>query len=150
MDIFGIGSAVKAAAEIYFNCARRTGRTTALIKTLKPGDRVYFASHDMSQWFKRRLREHGVEGVECEVWNMHRIEQNDKHQRCNGRAILDHTLIEALYLQAIDDKSKFIKQIEDAFSKHQSVDFPPPKFADIGDRRIFFRERMSVVKHVAD
>lgn len=112
MDIFGIGSAVKAAAEIYFNCARRTGRTTALIKTLKPGDRVYFASHDMSQWFKRRLREHGVEGVECVVWSKHCREM----KRCNGRAIFDHTLVEKIYLDGIDAQAEMIKRFQDDFS----------------------------------
>ncbi|MCU8000177.1 hypothetical protein [Shewanella sp. SM95] len=128
MDIFGIGSAVKAAAEIYFNCARRSGRTTALIKTLKPGDRVYFANYEMSQWFKRRLKADGVDGVECAVWNDHAV----KLARAKGRAIFDHTLIEDLYKKAIDDKAKLIKRIEDDFSGVEcviGVDHQPERFS---------------------
>lgn len=112
MDIFGIGSAVKAAAEIYFNCARRSGRTTALIKALKPGDRVYFSSYERTQSFNRRLKEVGVEGVECKVWGANSI----NHKRAKGRVIFDHELIEDLYIKAIKEQENFIKQSEDHFS----------------------------------
>lgn len=128
MDFFGIGNAVKAAAQVYFNCACRTGRTTALIKSLKPGDRVYFSNYEMSHWFKRRLKADGVEGVECEVWNDHAVKLN----RAKGRAIFDHTLIEDLYKKAIDDKAKLIKRIEDDFSGVQcviGVDHQPERFS---------------------
>lgn len=131
MDIFGIGSAVKAAAEIYFNCARRSGRTTALIKALKPGDRVYFSNYEMSQWFKRHLKAEGVEGVEgveCVVWNDHAV----KLKCAKGRAIFDHTLIEDLYRKAIEEQANFIKQREDHFSgvdRVFGIDQHPERFS---------------------
>lgn len=112
MDVFGIGSAVKAAVEIYFNCARRSGRTTALIKALKPGDRVYFSSYERTQSFNRRLKEVGVKGVECKVWDDRAI----NHKRAEGRVIFDHELIEDLYKKAIKEQENFIKQSEDYFS----------------------------------
>ena len=40
MDHFGIGAAIYGAARVYFQSARRTGRTTALLDGLKDGDRL--------------------------------------------------------------------------------------------------------------
>lgn len=40
MDHFGIGTALLGCAEVYFRCARRTGRTTSLVESLVSGDRV--------------------------------------------------------------------------------------------------------------
>ena len=44
MDHFGIGAAFRAMANVYITSARRTGRTTSLLESLKDGDRVVFAS----------------------------------------------------------------------------------------------------------
>lgn len=116
MDIFGIGSAVKAAVEVYFNCARRSGRTTGLIKQLKAGDTVYFSTQDMASWFRRRLENDGVEGVKCAVWNWNRTGTVVKS---SSRAIFHHSLVESLYREAIDDTAKTIARIEHELSLNE-------------------------------
>lgn len=116
MDIFGIGSAVKAATEVYFNCARRSGRTTGLIRQLKAGDTVYFSTQDMANWFSRRLKNEGVEGVKCAVWNWNRTGTVVKS---NSRAIFHHSVVESLYREAIDDTAKKIARIESELSLNE-------------------------------
>ena len=46
MDHFGIGAALLGAANIYFNSARQTGRTTSLIESVKDGDRIIVSHGD--------------------------------------------------------------------------------------------------------
>lgn len=116
MDIFGIGSAVKAAVEVYFNCARQSGRNTALISSLKVGDTVYFSTPDMANWFRKRLENDGVEGVKCAVWNWNRTGTVVKSK---SRAVFHHSVVESLYLEAIEDTAKMITRIEKSLSLNE-------------------------------
>jgi len=121
MDFFGIGNAIKACAKIYFRSAIQTGRTTALIHSLKEGDRVYFRKHEEAKWFERRLKDFGVQGVDCLAWSKIDVGVNFRQGKAKGNAVLDHMLIEEMYLKAIDDCSRNIKGIEDELSTRSSV-----------------------------
>lgn len=112
MDLFGIGNAIKSCAQIYFRSAIQTGRTTALINSLKAGDRVYLETYEQVRWFESRLKDFGVEGIVCLVWSKTGIRDNFRFGKAEGKAVLDHRLIEAMYLKAIDDCSQRIQMIE--------------------------------------
>tara|TARA_R110002124_G_scaffold163667_3_gene331041 strand:- start:1475 stop:1900 length:426 start_codon:yes stop_codon:yes gene_type:complete len=128
MDLFGIGNAIKACAQIYFRSAIQTGRTTALIHSLKAGDRVYFESHQQSRWFESRLKDFGVEGIVCMAWSKRDIGDNFRCGKAEGKAVLDHELIEAMYLKAIDDCSQRIQMIEnDLSAKPRAGDAESPE-----------------------
>jgi len=116
MDIFGIGSAVKAAVEVYFNCARQSGRNTALISSLKAGDTVYFSTPDMANWFRKRLEHEGVEGVKCAAWNWN---STGTVVKSKARAIFHHSVVESLYREAIEDTAKTIARIERELSLNE-------------------------------
>tara|TARA_R110002033_G_scaffold47816_3_gene93465 strand:+ start:1710 stop:2135 length:426 start_codon:yes stop_codon:yes gene_type:complete len=121
MDLFGIGNAIKACAKIYFRSAIQTGRTTALIHSLKAGDRVYLETYEKARWFESRLKDLCVEGVVCMAWRERDIGDNFKCGKAEGKAVLDHGLIEAMYLKAIDDCSQRIQMIENDLSAKPRV-----------------------------
>ncbi len=114
MDLFGIENAVKAVVDTYFFASRRTGRTTNLLNSLKPGDRVYVEDMGMREWLMSRLKQSGIEGVECEVWN------ESKHPRLDGKAkgrvVFDHTLIEKRCKMAIQEEFEYISRLENELS----------------------------------
>ena len=68
MDLFGIGNAMKAAVEICFVSCRGTGRTTHMLKSLKDGDRIVFATLREKERVVRLCREQGLQ-VECLFYN---------------------------------------------------------------------------------
>ena len=43
MDHFGIGAAMRGMFLNYMHSARRSGRTTSLVESVKDGDRIVFA-----------------------------------------------------------------------------------------------------------
>ena len=47
-DAFGIGQAVQGAARVYFQTARASGRTVAMVESLKEGDRVIFNNSQLA------------------------------------------------------------------------------------------------------
>lgn len=111
MDFFGIGAAVKGAAQIYFRSARQSGRTTSLLDSLKDGDRVYFATGDMSRWFERKCKERSLK-VECVVIPVSDPAQVFNRGSSQGRAVFDHDWVEQLYLKAIEKCEKDIALLE--------------------------------------
>lgn len=100
MDHFGIGAAIRGILRIYFQSARRTGRTTSLVESVKDGDRILFATSQEAERVRRLCRERGVT-VECVVLeNTERIRERGTSE---GRTIFDHSVVEQLYMKAIED-----------------------------------------------
>lgn len=111
MDHFGIGAAMKAANIIYSQAARRTGRTTSLIESLKEGDRVVFLNRIEAGRVQNLCRERGIE-VECIV-----IDVDERHKLLQkppskGRTLFDHTWVERFYLHQIEQASKEIDHLQ--------------------------------------
>jgi len=111
MDHFGIGSAVKGSVRIYFQSARRTGRTTSLIESVKNGDRIYFSNRQEADRVKRLLRDREI-SAECVV-----VDPADPHSAYrvgtpSGRSVFDHTWVEQFYLDAIERCRVEIDRIE--------------------------------------
>lgn len=67
MDFFGIGSALRAALQIYFTASRATGRTTALLRAVRPGDLIIFASESEAKRVRGLLKQQGIHDVVCGV-----------------------------------------------------------------------------------
>ena len=104
MDIFGIAQAMKGMAYTYFQSARRAGRTTALIESLKSGDQVCFASSQEAHRVQVLCRERGIEITICVI----SPKQPDKlfnQARAQGRFIFDHLWVEQYYLHRIEQAS---------------------------------------------
>jgi hypothetical protein len=111
MDHFGIGAAVKGASEVYFQSARRTGRTAAFVESLKDGDRVGCLGRRNAEELRRRCREHGVdvEVIVLEPKNAGAIFQRGASM---GRTLFDHSWIEQFYREAIEQAARDIDHLQ--------------------------------------
>lgn len=102
MDHFGIGAAVKGATEIYFQSARRTGRTSMLVESAKSGDTIVFADQLEANRVNRLCAERN-KSVLCIVvptnqpWRAKEIMRG----RSTGRLVFDHSWVEMFYRESI-------------------------------------------------
>lgn len=121
MDMFGIGNAVRASLDILFVSARRTGRTTLLVENLKSGDRVITSTPQEARTLERLLKERGLE-VEVEVIYVSPENFEDYAFRSantlsgDGRAVLDHSMVEALYARGASRVDRMIAESEKRMS----------------------------------
>lgn len=96
-DIFGISSAIQGVIEVYFRCARHTGRTNDLVEYVKAGDTVVFVSKQTSQMFEARCRERGIDRVRSVVASANSPESIFMLPTTEGRLIFDHGWLEEHY-----------------------------------------------------
>lgn len=101
MDHFGIGQAMRGMALTYTQSARRTGRTTSLLDSLKDGDRVCFFDAREADRFQRLCRERSLK-VECIVVPTADPGRIFERGTSEGRTIFDHTWVEQFYIQALE------------------------------------------------
>lgn len=111
MDHFGIGAAMQGMARMYFQSARRTGRTTSLVESVKDGDRIVFADSKEAERVRRLLMERGVK-VECLVVQPKTPGRVFERGTPEGRTIFDHTWVEQMYLQVLERTQQEIDQLE--------------------------------------
>lgn len=111
MDHFGIGAAVQGAAQVYMSTARRTGRTTSLVESVKDGDRLCFSNAREAGRVKRLCQERGVE-VECIVIDPRQPEGTPERGTAQGRTIFDHSWVEDYYVLAIERAGREIDALE--------------------------------------
>lgn len=111
MDHFGIGAAIHGMARMYFQSARRTGRTVSLVESAKDGDRAVFANAKEAERVRRLFLERGVE-VDCVVVDPATPEMVFERGTPQGRTIFDHSWVEARYLLAIERTQKEIDHLE--------------------------------------
>lgn len=100
MDHYGIGTALRGAANILFQSARRTGRTTSLVESVKDGDRIIFANALEAERVRRLCLERGVK-VECIVVPPSNPVEVFDRPTAEGRSIFDHTWVEQFYLDGL-------------------------------------------------
>lgn len=115
MDIFGIGSAIKAITRVYFRSARQTGRTTALIERVRDGDAIGFTNSREAERVRRLCLGQGKR-IECVVFDSNRMEFRNLEGKRFNRLFFDHGLIEQLYMDAIDRTRREIDQCEAQYS----------------------------------
>lgn len=126
MDAFGISPAVQAVVEVLFRSMRQTGRTTALLNAVAPGDRVLFLTHKEAARFQNLLRERGKQGVTCTVVNL-----NDAAlTRSEGRTYLDHNVVEKIHRDSIESSMRYIRFLEDMLSSRPIDEGAGPVFDD--------------------
>lgn len=95
-DHYGITTALKAAMNIYFASARKTGRTSSLVSSVKTGDRIIFSDSREAKRVERLCLERGVE-IEALVVDPNRPEALFHKGRSRGKVYFDHSWIEEFY-----------------------------------------------------
>lgn len=111
MDHFGIGAAMKTANLIYSQSARRTGRTTSLVESLKDGDRVVFIDRREAERVQRLCRERGAK-VDCIVVDVKEPHELMRRAPSEGRTLFDHTWVELFYLHQIEQAGQAIDHLQ--------------------------------------
>ncbi len=111
MDMFGIGTALRAAANLYFTMARRSGRTTLLVENVKDGDRIVCVNQQHMREVERLVKERKVD-VECIVISPEDPKQLFERGTSQGRTIFDHAWIERYYQVSLDRAAENIDRFE--------------------------------------
>jgi hypothetical protein len=108
MDTFGIGAALSAMVDIYIISARQSGKTTALVESVKEGDRIYFLTRKEADRVRHLCAERGVT-VECIVRG---IDDQALRGTAQGRSIFDHRWVEEFYKASIIRAQREIDAME--------------------------------------
>jgi len=111
MDFFGIGQAILGVLHVYFTGARRTGRTTTLIASVKNGDRICFTNTREAKRVEKLCKEREIT-IDCVVVPPDSPELLFKRGTSKGRTIFDHTWVEQYYLFAIARAQQDIATLE--------------------------------------
>lgn len=116
-DHFGIGAALKGAANLYFLTARRTGRTVSMVESAKDGDLLIFDNASEARRVEKLCLERGLK-VRITVVN-HK-DPGSAFGRpglpVEGRAIFDHGWVEQFYQNAIDLAAEDIRKLQNNLS----------------------------------
>jgi hypothetical protein len=117
MDHFGIGNGVDSAVRIYFQSARRSGRTTSLVESLKTGDRVVFSTQKEARRVLSLCKERDVviEAIVCDPESPERLFHRGSPSDAS-RTVFDHGWVEQFYFNAIERARADI----DAFQRNLS------------------------------
>ena len=129
MDHFGIGQAMTGMVRTYFMSARRTGRTTSLVESVKDGDRIVFSNAREMDRVKRLLRDRGAK-VECIVIDPLSPERICERGPSQGRTIFDHTWVELYYSALIDGGQRGLDRLEREASGHGEAHRETKRAAD--------------------
>ena len=111
-DFFGIGNALRAQANIYRQTARASGRTLAMVESLKDGDRVWFVDDREAKRVDRMCAERGIkiEALVCSPRNPAKAYQRGTAQ---GKVLFDHSWVEQFYLDALEHADKQLSAWQD-------------------------------------
>jgi hypothetical protein len=96
MDQFGISTAMRSMVEVYFTTARRTGRTTQMLDSLKDGDRIVCIDLREAQRLQNLLaeRELKVKVLTCHPDNPRDLFSVGTPE---GRTVFDHSWVEQYF-----------------------------------------------------
>ncbi|SEG15305.1 hypothetical protein [Marinobacterium lutimaris] len=120
MDLFGIGNALQAMVRIYTQSARRTGRTTLMLDSLKDGDRVVCRSSNEARRLKNLVRERGLD-VGCIVVSPECPERLFDYGTPQGRTVFDHDWVESYYELSLARAVSDIERLHRQFSGYGEV-----------------------------
>lgn len=109
-----VDAALKSMLQIYFSNARSSGRTSAMINSLKDGDVVIFADDREARRVKRLAAQRGIH-IATSTARLDRPEYYaDKIK--GGRVVFDHEVIEAFYLREINHCTAFLDRLLEELS----------------------------------
>ena len=111
MDAYGIGAAIEGTAHIYLRSARGSGRTTALVESLKTGDRVVFTESREAERVKWLCRELGVE-IETTVVSPKQPDIIFEQGTPTGRTVFDHSWVEQFYIEGLAKLQRDINYLQ--------------------------------------
>jgi hypothetical protein len=111
MDHYGIGAAMQGFARIYSQTARRSGRTTSLVESVKDGDRIGFADAKEAERVRRLCLDRGVK-VDCVVIPPRNPGRVFDRGTPEGRTIFDHAWVEQYYQMAIERAGREIDELQ--------------------------------------
>lgn len=122
MDFFGIGAGMLGAARGYLQGARRTGRTTRLMESLKTGDRVIFNTTQEARLFERECLRHEliIHCTVCPAQEPHRVHSLPP---VHGRTRFDHGWVERFYEQQMQSAMAQIPKWEAHLSSAPAPEF---------------------------
>lgn len=123
MDFFGIGIAMRGLVRTYAAMARGTGRTTALVESVRDGDRIVFASAREAERVRRLCLARGV-NVECRVCDPSDPHSLRERGRAEGRTIFDHAWVEMCYAHAVDSLSLALDDLARETSRRDAPPLP--------------------------
>jgi hypothetical protein len=133
MDFFGIGTALQAAARIYFTCARRTGRTTRLVDSLRDDDTVVCVEPNQARLLNQLCREKGVK-AHCLSVPVDRLDAFAASGYARqGRVVFDHVFVEQFYEHELRCAAAHLAELEKRLSRAQAE--PLPTYAPQRDLR---------------
>lgn len=115
MDHFGIGAAISGLVAAYTTVARRTGRTTSLVESVKAGDRIIFATKSECDRVRRLIFERGIL-VECVVADPCNHPELWRIETGPGRTLFDHTWVELYYRHALQQATDTIDTLQGRMS----------------------------------
>lgn len=103
MDHFGIGAALKGVVDAYFAGARRTGRTTSLVDSVHPGDRIICVDDRERARLLQMLDERfaGARVVDVVVVRPSEPLSVFAAGYSTGRTLFEHSWLEILYQRVI-------------------------------------------------
>lgn len=115
MDQFGISTAMRCMAEVYFTTARRTGRTTQMLDGLKDGDRIVCLDANEARRLKGLLAERSlkVEVLSCQPHNYGELFEQGTPQ---GRTVFDHCWIEEHFRRSLENSERHIDRLQTELS----------------------------------
>jgi selenocysteine-specific translation elongation factor len=111
MDHFGIGAAMRSMRSVYSLGARRSGRTTSLVESVKDGDRIVFNNPIEAERVKRLCLERNVK-VECIVIDPRTPHQVMERKQAERRTIFDHSWVEKYYAISLERAEAELDMLE--------------------------------------
>lgn len=127
----GISAAIKTAVRTFEIFSRRTGRTSAMIAAIRPGDRIITATQEEQRRIRRILKLAGKEDIEVSFSDPREDPLRRRGTNPNGATVFDHLYIEGWWLAAIERADRELRSAEAALS---SAPPPPELISEVADR----------------
>lgn len=113
-DLTSFYEAAEAVHQVTMKC-RQTGRTTLLLQSLKPGDRFIASYPEQVDLVKNRLHQMGIQDVEV-IYLQPKLQVLEQLHTGNGKTVFDHTWIERMVVQDIDQSRRTFETLADRVS----------------------------------
>lgn len=118
---YGNGAAMRGIVEAYNQGARRTGRTTMMVNSLREGDIVVFHDSREMRRVDRMIRERGLHNVKCITVPADGPLDQLYGRKANGKTVFDHMWVEAHYRNAIKRAETELAYLERRLSIEPAV-----------------------------
>lgn len=109
---FGLGAAAVAGMTMFDTGGRRSGRTSRMVATVKPGDFILVSDQRGAGHIRSLLRDAGKSGVEVITANPTPNGLYDARSRCKGGSLYpDHTWIFDFFMGQLKEGHVVLEQL---------------------------------------